>query len=170
MQNIKIKRETKRLRFFDYTTPGAYFVTVCTHKRECLFGRIIVDKMQLNEYGRIVLEQWRTTGQIRSSVEMDKYVIMPNHLHIVFTPLPKSDGSFHSMSAIMHSLKTYTAGKANVMLGREGEFWQHENYDHVVRDEAEWGRIINYVVRNPVAAGLVRDWKDWNCTYCKHPL
>jgi REP element-mobilizing transposase RayT len=101
---------------------------------------------------------------------MDAFCIMPNHVHMVFTPLPKLDGTFHSMSATMHSLKRYTARQANLLLDREGKFWQHENYDHVVRDEAEWGRIISYMVRNPVAAGLVQDWKEWDWTYCKHPL
>jgi putative transposase len=101
--------------------------------------------------------------------DLDAFCIMPNHVHIVFTPLPKSAGTFHSMSAIMHSLKRYTARQANLLLAREGKFWQHENYDHMVRDEAEWARIISYVVLNPVVAGLVRDWRDWDWTYCKHP-
>jgi putative transposase len=74
------------------------------------------------------------------------------------------------MSAIMHSLKLYTAREANLVLGRTGSFWQHENYDHVVRDEAELRRIILYVVHNPVKAGLVEHWEDWKWTYCKHSL
>jgi REP element-mobilizing transposase RayT len=100
--------------------------------------------------------------------DLDAFCIMPNHVHLVYTPLPKADSTYHAMSAIMHSLKRYTARQANLLLGREGSFWQHENYDHVVRDEAEWRRIITYVLNNPVKAGLVQHWKEW--PYCKHPM
>ncbi len=102
--------------------------------------------------------------------DLDAFCIMPNHMHVVFTPLCKPDGTYHAMSAIMHSLKRYTAREANRLLGREGEFWQHENYDHVVRDEAEWHRIVTYVFNNPVAAGLVQRGEDWVWSYCKHDL
>jgi len=102
--------------------------------------------------------------------DLDAFCFMPNHVHLVYTPLPKADGTYHAMSAIMHSLKRYTARQANLLLGREGSFWQHENYDHVVRDEAEWRRIITYVLNNPVKAGLVQHWKEWPWSYCKHPV
>jgi len=72
------------------------------------------------------------------------------------------------MSAIMHSLKRYTARQANLLLGREGGFWQHENHDHVVGDEAERQRIITYVLNNPVKAGLVEHWEEWKWIYCKY--
>jgi putative transposase len=98
------------------------------------------------------------------------YCILPNHVHMVYTPLPKEDGTYHAMSAIMHSLKLYTARESNLLLGREGQFWQHENYDHFVRDEAELRRIIRYVLNNPVKAGLVECWEDWKWSYCKYPL
>ena len=102
--------------------------------------------------------------------DLDTFCIMPNHVHAVFTPLPKADGTYHAISAIMHSLKRYTARQANLLLGREGSFWQHENYDHVVRDEAEWRRIITYVLNNPVKAGLVQHWEEREWTYCKYPM
>lgn len=102
--------------------------------------------------------------------DLDAFCIMPNHVHVVFTPLLKADGTYHAMSAIMHSLKRYTARQANLMLGRGGDFWQHENYDHVVRDEAEWHRIITYVLNNPVKAGLVKQWDEWPWTYCKQAV
>ena len=89
------------------------------------------------------------------------FCIMPNHLHLVIVPLPKEDGVLHSLPAIMHSLKRYTARQANLLLGREGAFWQDESYDHVVRSEAEARRIIEYVLNNPVKAGLVQAWEDW---------
>ncbi len=93
------------------------------------------------------------------------FCIMPNHLHWVIVPLPTEDGVFHSLPAIMHSLKRYTARQANLLLGREGAFWQAESYDHVVRDEAEARRIIEYVLNNPVKAGLAQRWEDWRWNY-----
>ncbi len=100
--------------------------------------------------------------------DLDTYCIMYNHVHTMYTPLPKEGGGYHAMSAIMHSLKRYTARQANLLLGREGSFWQHENYDHVVRDEAERQRIAEYILNNPVKAGLVSRWEDWEWSYCKH--
>jgi REP element-mobilizing transposase RayT len=97
---------------------------------------------------------------------LDSYTIMPNHAHVVLKPLPKNDQKFFGLSEIMHSLKRFTAHEANKILNRDGPFWQSESYDHVVRDEAEWRRIIRYVVYNPVKAGLVKNWQDWPWTYC----
>ena len=102
-----------------------------------------------------------------SHYDLLAYCVMPNHVHAVFTPLLNSDGTTHSLAAIMHSLKRHTARKANLILGRQGEFWQHENYDHVVRDEGECARIVAYVLNNPVKAGLVDEWQDWPWSYLK---
>jgi REP element-mobilizing transposase RayT len=66
-----------------------------------------------------------------------------------------------TLGVIMKSLKGYTAHEANRLLGRKGEFWEAESYDHFVRDDTELARIINYVLNNPVKAGLVKDWRDW---------
>jgi len=95
------------------------------------------------------------------------YCIMPNHVHLVFMPLAKPDGTHHSLSSIMHSLKRYTAQQANLLLGREGQFWQHESYDHVVRDEAERVRIVSHVLSNPEKAGLLAPGGTWPWSYSK---
>lgn len=100
--------------------------------------------------------------------ELAAFCVMPNHGHRVCAPLEESEDRYHPLSKIIHSLKRYTALEANVILGCEGAFWQHENYDHYVRNEAELERIIKYVVYNPVKAGLVDDWKKWKWTYCKY--
>ena len=91
---------------------------------------------------------------------LDAYVVMPNHIHIVFAPLKKDDDDYYSLASIMMSLKRWTAGKANDILGRDGQFWQHESYDHVIR-EGEWSRIITYVLNNPAKAGLVESYEAW---------
>jgi REP element-mobilizing transposase RayT len=95
------------------------------------------------------------------------FCVMSNHVHVVFTPLLREDGTYYSLAQIMHTVKGYTAGRANRLLGRSGAFWQHESYDHVVRDAAELDRIIAYVVNNPVKAGLVSQGSDWPWTYLR---
>jgi putative transposase len=108
---------------------------------------------------------------------LDAYCVMPNHVHMVFSPLPdpnrisdlriSAEEAERSLSSIMHSLKTYTAHEANKVLAREGQFWERENHDHMVRDESEWLRTLAYVVNNPVKAGLARDWREWRYSYCR---
>jgi putative transposase len=89
--------------------------------------------------------------------ELEAYSIMPNHVHIVFTP-KCDEGEPYPLSRIMQSLKGNTARKANQLLGRQGAFWKHESYDHVVRDNQEFKRIVDYVVMNPVRASLPPRW------------
>lgn len=96
------------------------------------------------------------------------FCIMPNHVHIVFTPNADEDGSYYAMSSIMHSMKRYTARQANKILRREGDFWQHENYDHFARDKSELVRIVSYVLNNPVKAGLVKSHEQWEWSYSKY--
>ena len=74
------------------------------------------------------------------------------------------------LAVIMHSLKGYTARKCNVVLCRTGGFWQHESFDHIIRDEPEFARVINYVLNNPVKEGMVNRWPDWKWNYCRPSL
>lgn len=98
------------------------------------------------------------------------FCIMPNHIHVVLTPLPDKEAHYPSLTAIMQSIKGHTARKSNRELGRDGQFWQHESYDHWVRDQTELQSIVQYVVNNPVKARRVDHWQDWPWTYCKYPL
>ncbi len=101
---------------------------------------------------------------------LEAFCIMPNHGHLVFKPLENTGGNLHSLATIMHSLKRHTARQANLILGQEGTFWQHENYDHFVRDDDELGRIIRYVLHNPVKAGLTDDWSNWKWSFSKYDM
>ena len=70
----------------------------------------------------------------------------------------------------MQSLKGFTSREANILLERSGTFWEHESYDHFVRDADELKRIVAYVLKNPVKARFVEDWKDWKWSYCRKGL
>lgn len=113
---------------------------------------------------------------------LDAFSIMPNHVHVVFRPLPvtqpvslrsqvectlsQADSlRYHSLASIMQSLKGYTSFQANRLLGREGEFWAHGSYDHYIRDAEKWRRIVAYVLNNPVKAGYVDHWRGWKWNY-----
>lgn len=82
-------------------------------------------------------------------------------------PACSGTSSTYIVAKILQDLKKYTAVECNKILNRSGAFWQHESYDHVVRDEDELSRIIEYVLNNPVKTGLVDKWDDWKWGYCK---
>src|SRR5574340_1231665 len=75
------KRRSIRLRDWDYSQTGAYFVTICTKDKKCFFGDITDGEMRLNEYGRIVEREWAQTHDLRQNVHIDEFVVMPNHFH-----------------------------------------------------------------------------------------
>ncbi|CAG0943768.1 hypothetical protein ANRL1_01466 [Anaerolineae bacterium] len=79
----KHHRRSIRLKGYDYTQAGAYFVTICGHNRECLFGEIVDGEMRVNEYGKIVVDEWTNTACVRANVELDEFVLMPNHMHSI---------------------------------------------------------------------------------------
>jgi len=81
------------------------------------------------------------------------WCLMPNHVHVVFRPLGR-----HALADILHTWKSFSASRANRILGRSGEFWQHEYYDHLVRDERDFYRVVRYVLENPAKAKLA-DWQ-----------
>lgn len=110
---------------------------------------------------------------------LDAYSIMPNHVHVVFKPF-LNEKSLHEkrgtvpllyesdeppLDVIMHSLKSFTAQEANRVLKRNGSFWEAESYDHEIRNEAEYHRVIEYVLNNPVKAGLVKDRREWRWSW-----
>jgi REP element-mobilizing transposase RayT len=84
------------------------------------------------------------------------WVIMPNHTHILYTPLPGWD-----LSQIVHSWKSYTAHKINKLLGRSGKLWQDEAFDRYIRDARHFDNALAYVENNPVKAGLCAKPEDW---------
>src|SRR4028118_1039178 len=93
----KHHRRSIRLQGYDYSETGAYFITFCTYQRECLFGEIINGQMRLNQYGQIVAEEWGHSSAIRQEIELDVWVVMPNHFHGIV--VIQSVGNRHSVGA-----------------------------------------------------------------------
>ncbi len=87
-------RRSIRLPGYDYTLGGAYFLTLCTHQREPLFGQIANGVMHLNDSGKIVQDEWLRTAVLRHEIQLDSFVVMPNHLHavILFAPTAQRVG------------------------------------------------------------------------------
>jgi len=87
----KHHRRSIRLRGYDYSQPGAYFITICTHDRDCLFGDVIDGVMDLTPYGRIVSDEWHRTEMVRPNVVLDAFVVMPNHVHGIIGIVESND-------------------------------------------------------------------------------
>ncbi|NGP89152.1 transposase [Fodinibius halophilus] len=95
------------------------------------------------------------------------YCVMPNHVHIVFKLLANEQKKDeYPVTKILGSLKKFTARKANQILNRTGQFWQHESFDRVIRNSSELENTIKYVLLNPVKAELTDEWQNWPYSYC----
>ncbi len=113
-------------------------------------------------------ECWLARPQIAETVEnallffdaqrygLEAWVVMPNHVHALFTPLPG-----HTFSEILHSWKSYTSNEAKRLMARSGEFWYPDYFDRFVRNSTHFARAVDYIEMNPVAAGLCLRPEDW---------
>ncbi len=175
-------RKSIRLQNYDYSQAGAYFITICTQNKQCLFGDIVDDEMQLNDVGRIIQSIWNEISIYYPQVELDEFVIMPNHVHGIinirsstlgagrklapaFSTLPSSMSVASSVPAefssiaptigsIMRRFKSMSAIVVNKSLGRSSQpLWQRNYWERVVRDEKELHGMQEYIVNNP------RQWK-----------
>lgn len=100
------------------------------------------------------------------------YCLMPNHVHLaidtagyVIEPAHRGPTASYPLTDTLKRLKGRTARLCNQALGRSGPFWHHESYDHVIRNQQEYERILAYILNNPVKAGLVSRWEDWKFSY-----
>lgn len=157
-------RRSIRLKGYDYSHTGVYFITLCTDRRECLFGEIIHRTMQLNQLGEIVAEEWLKSVEIRQEIELDNWVIMPNHFHAIVIidrarsgldkcPLPKTD-KIHmkprSLSSLVAGFKSSVTRRINQTRNNpEYPVWQRNYYDRIIRDTESWEKIYNYIDANP---------------------
>ncbi len=168
-------RRSLRLKGYDYTQPGAYFVTINTWRGVYLFGEIKAEEMRLNRFGelagrRILLLQEYFPIHIYS------WVVMPNHIHMILvledsskgeaselmrgkflsrsadaSPLPNGTKR-GSLGAIIQNYKSVTSRQINQMRFTPGKLvWQRNYYEHIIRDELEMSRIHDYIIANPIS-------------------
>jgi putative transposase len=150
-----------RLKGFDYTSAGAYFVTIVTHQRDCLFGHITKEKMNLSEYGRIADECWRAIPDHFRNVKLGVYMIMPNHVHGIIiikdhvrdTPwrVPTEQFSKPAKNSLATIIRQYKSSVTRIISKQfnETNIWQRNYYDHIIRNDKEWNNIHLYIEANP---------------------
>ena len=151
-------RKTTRLSGYDYNTPGAYFLTICTENRRCLLSRIVCpdildgSKIELLPYGKIAAKYINQLNDFYDSISVESYVIMPNHIHILLsvreegpsrTPVPTAQNSI--ISRFVSTFKRF----CNKEYGEN--IWQSRSYDHVIRDQADYDKHLQYIYENPFA-------------------
>ena len=138
------QRKSPRLQGYDYSLAGAYFITICTHQREYLFGDVVAGEMHLNQNGKIAAERWLALPHHHNDVILDLFVIMPNHMHGIImldnTSLSTIVGSYKS-SVTRHIRQSNDDAHLSV--------WQPRFHDHIIRNEADLNRIREYVHHNP---------------------
>jgi len=167
----KHHRRSIRLKGYDYSRAGAYFVTVVAHRRECLFGEVVGGDVALNEYGRVVEKWWHQIPVHFPNVDTLTFVVMPNHIHgiIVINDRGRGAVSAPDNNEIEHSgemtspLRRPTLGKIvayfkyqstkemNAMdgIGTITKFWQRNYYEHIIRNDDDLNRIHRYIESNP---------------------
>jgi len=183
------RRSHLRLTGFDYSQAGAYLVTVCAQGRKSLFGNVVKDKIGLNKYGGMVQRRWEDLPCKYSSIKLDRFVVMPNHVHGIIIivgagsprPLiPPTDleggetpplQNQPSLSQIIGYFKYQSAKKLNASRATPGaKIWQRSFYEHVIRDDESLNRIREYIATNPSRWHLDRenpaahgkdDFDDW---------
>lgn len=97
--------------------------------------------------------------------ELHACVVMKTHVHVLLLPLKQSRDTYYSLAQIMHSIKSYSANRIQRTLGQQGKVWLDENYDRIVRDENAYLEIMNYIVANPIKAGLVNQPEQYKWLY-----
>ena len=168
----KQHRRSLRLKGYDYTQTGAYFVTLYTHNRACLFGAVLDGKVQLNDAGEMVEHWWFELKQKFATVETNEFVIMPNHCHgiviisdglvgadLCVGPVPEGAHTGAPLrprlSTVIQWFKTMTTNhyirsvKTGAWPRFNGRLWQRNYYEHVIRNEGSLNRIRQYILDNP---------------------
>lgn len=140
------RRKRTRLPEFDYTQPGAYFVTVCVADRACLFGTVRDGAIVASALGRLVDEIWLGLPMRFREVSLDAYIVMPNHVHgVIEIDAPMRRG----LPEVIGAFKSIAAQRINAHRGSGGPLWQRGFYEHVVRNEKDLERIRAYIQDNP---------------------
>ncbi len=156
------RRRSIRLQNYDYALAGAYFITIVTQDRKCLFGGIVDGEVRLNDCGQTVQDEWEKSAQIRKEIELAAFVVMPNHVHgiVVITdgmgratgrsPL-QSGPAKRSLGAFVGGFKAVVSKRINASRSLPGTLvWQRNYFEHVIRNEDSLHRIRQYILDNPM--------------------
>ena len=156
-------RRSIRLKGYDYSRAGAYFVTICTQDRRCLFGEITAKIMRLNDPGRMIQTVWYELPQHYPGVDIDAFVIMPNHIHGIIDlnigDVGQPQGvapTTMSLPDVVHRLKSLTTTRYRKGVERQDwlpfprRLWQRNYYEHVIRDEGDLNQLRQYITSNPL--------------------
>jgi len=176
------RRRSLRLRGYDYAQAGAYFVTICTQGRECLFGEVADGEMRQNDAGRIIELVWNEMPVFYHGVDIDGFVVMPNHVHGILIlvgatprgrpgagqargPAPTGHEPAPTLSVpdLVQRFKTLTTKRYADGVQQSGwppfpgRLWQGNYYEHIIRDEDSLKRIREYIANNPLQWALDRE-------------
>jgi len=166
----KHHRRSIRLKGYDYTQSGAYYITIVTYQRQHLFGEVINGVMRLNKLGQIAHNEWFKTAELRPYVELyeDEFVVMPNHAHGIIwihnalghgvaVPQREQFGKpvSHSIPTIVRAYKSAVTYAINTLQHQRGAvLWQRNYYEHIIRDEKDLQAKRDYILSNPL------NWED----------
>lgn len=176
MNNSKTyHRKSIRLKEYDYANANWYYVTICTLNKEHIFGEVLNNKVVLSNSGKIVKEEWLRTKEIRKNIDLDYYVIMPNHFHgiIIMTynmnenvseeniksrdtmhrvPTNRTFGTAipNTLSTIIGAFKASVTKRIHRLSNNNIHIWQRNYYEHIIRNEDDLYRIRQYIEQNPL--------------------
>ncbi len=167
------------LRRIDQTLSGSQRMNARQKAQEAHFARVdsLLDQVL---YGPRWLSRAKCAQTVADCIHelepkhyhLHAFCIMPNHVHLLIDqqeipdPMPRRDGRrYTTLSRTLRLLKGKSTALCNRILGRRGAFWQHESYDHVIRNEPEYRRVLRYILENPLKAGLVDEWEQWPYLY-----
>jgi putative transposase len=159
-------RRSIRLKGYDYKQAGAYFVTICTRDRECLFGWVTDCEMRLNDIGRKAQAAWEALPTRFANMFLDAFIVMPNHIHGIIlvgaqfiaphhseqNPVGVApQGAMNRAPTLGEIVRTYKAVSTHLIRRTmKSDFaWQRNYYEHVIRDDQSLEHIRDYIVNNP---------------------
>ena len=155
----KYRIESTRYRGYDYSSPGKYFITICTKNKIRYFGKIDNGKMILSETGQIAEKFWREISDHFPNIKLDEFIIMPDHIHGIliinqdyFVQAPNLGASTHNLGAATIGLIINQFKRICTITIKTRGFdfaWQSRFHDHIIRTRIELYRIRKYIRENP---------------------
>ena len=148
------QRKSIRLKGYDYSSNGAYFVTICTYNRECLLGDIVVGQglcsCRLSQIGNIIGEEIDALFIRYPNIIISNFIIMPNHIHMIIHIERQEQSPCPTVADVICTFKSITTKKSNLLDNITGrKIWQFRYHDHIIRNEKEYQKIQEYIDTNP---------------------